>query len=202
MSVVPTDGQSGHVRLAAFIVRYRVRFAAVIVPAAAARPCRHVRISRVGRGNPTESVTCRRRKDLPWPAVGRRTPTSLRRPAASPTSTSPAPTRRARSPPTSRPPPTPRPTAAATPGSTSSTGTAPTRHPTSEPENLMTREPARTADGLLSRSLREGVVAGAVGVAVMTLGEKVEQRFSGRPDSYMPARVLERLLRLPEAPGR
>jgi hypothetical protein len=66
----------------------------------------------------------------------------------------------------------------------------------------MTREPARTADGLLSRSLREGVVAGAVGVAVMTLGEKVEQRFSGRPDSYMPARVLERLLRLPEAPGR
>jgi hypothetical protein len=56
--------------------------------------------------------------------------------------------------------------------------------------------------GLLKRSLWQGAVAGAAGVAVMTLGEKVEQRFTGRPDSYMPARVLERLLRRPEAPGR
>jgi hypothetical protein len=56
--------------------------------------------------------------------------------------------------------------------------------------------------GLLMRSLWQGAVAGAAGVAVMTLGEKVEQRFTGRPDSYMPARVLERLLRRPEAPGR
>jgi hypothetical protein len=52
------------------------------------------------------------------------------------------------------------------------------------------------------RSLWQGAVAGAAGVAVMTLGEKVEQRFTGRPDSSMPARVLERLLRRPEAPGR
>jgi hypothetical protein len=56
--------------------------------------------------------------------------------------------------------------------------------------------------GLLTRSVWQGAVAGAAGVAVMTLGEKVEQRFTGRPDSYMPARVLERLLRRPEAPGR
>lgn len=55
--------------------------------------------------------------------------------------------------------------------------------------------------GLLTRSLWQGAVAGAAGVAVMTLGEKVEQRFTGRPDSYMPARVLERLLHRPEAPG-
>jgi hypothetical protein len=55
---------------------------------------------------------------------------------------------------------------------------------------------------LLSRSLWQGAVAGAVGVVVMTAAEKVEQRFTGRPDSYMPARVLERLLRRPERPGR
>jgi hypothetical protein len=56
--------------------------------------------------------------------------------------------------------------------------------------------------GLMTQSLWQGAVAGAAGVAVMTLGEKVEQRFTGRPDSFMPARVLERLLRRPEAPGR
>jgi hypothetical protein len=56
--------------------------------------------------------------------------------------------------------------------------------------------------GLLTKSLWQGAVAGAAGVAVMTLGEKAEQRFTGRPDSFMPARVLERLLRRPEAPGR
>jgi hypothetical protein len=40
----------------------------------------------------------------------------------------------------------------------------------------------------------KGMVAGAGGVAVMTLGEKFEQRLTGRPDSYMPAHTLERLL--------
>jgi hypothetical protein len=42
------------------------------------------------------------------------------------------------------------------------------------------------------------MVAGAGGVAVMTLGEKLEQRLTGRPDSYMPAHTLERLLGLPQ----
>jgi hypothetical protein len=56
--------------------------------------------------------------------------------------------------------------------------------------------------GLLTRSLWQGMAAGAAGVAAMTLGEKIEQRFTHRPDSYIPARVLQRLLRLPEAPGR
>ena len=40
----------------------------------------------------------------------------------------------------------------------------------------------------------KGLVAGAVGVAVMTLGEKVEQVFTHRPNSFVPAHTLERLL--------
>jgi hypothetical protein len=56
--------------------------------------------------------------------------------------------------------------------------------------------------GLLRRSLWQGVVAGAAGVAVMTVGEKAEQALTGRPDSFMPARVLQRLLRRPESPAR
>jgi hypothetical protein len=46
----------------------------------------------------------------------------------------------------------------------------------------------------------KGMVAGAGGVAVMTLGEKLEQRLTGRPDSYMPAHTLERLLGMPQRP--
>ncbi|WP_139925494.1 hypothetical protein [Hymenobacter sp. DG01] len=45
-----------------------------------------------------------------------------------------------------------------------------------------------------------GVLAGAAGVAAMTLAEKVEQRFTRRPNSYVPAHTLERLLRLPHKP--
>lgn len=48
----------------------------------------------------------------------------------------------------------------------------------------------------------KGMVAGAGGVVVMTLGEKVEQRLTGRPDSYMPAHTLERLLGLPQRGDR
>jgi hypothetical protein len=50
----------------------------------------------------------------------------------------------------------------------------------------------------VGRRLRAGVwkgmLAGAGGVAAMTLGEKLEQRLTGRPNSYMPAHTLERLL--------
>ncbi|HEX8346032.1 MAG TPA: hypothetical protein VF657_15025 [Actinoplanes sp.] len=56
--------------------------------------------------------------------------------------------------------------------------------------------------GMLTRSLWQGVVAGAAGVAVMTAGEKLEQVLTRRPDSHVPARVLERLLGIPERPGR
>ena len=44
----------------------------------------------------------------------------------------------------------------------------------------------------------EGLVAGAVGGAVMTLAEKVEQIFTGRPDSYVPAVTLARLIGVPD----
>lgn len=37
-------------------------------------------------------------------------------------------------------------------------------------------------------AIRQGLVAGAAGAVVMTLGEKVEQRFTHRPDSLVPAR--------------
>ena len=46
----------------------------------------------------------------------------------------------------------------------------------------------------------KGLVAGAVGVAVMTLAEKVEQAFTDRPNSFVPAHTLERLLGLPTKP--
>jgi hypothetical protein len=41
-----------------------------------------------------------------------------------------------------------------------------------------------------------GMAAGLAGAAVMTAVEKVEQRMTGRPDSYVPARTLAHLLRL------
>jgi hypothetical protein len=48
-----------------------------------------------------------------------------------------------------------------------------------------------------STVLFRGLVAGAAGVAAMTLAEKLEQRASGRPNSFVPAHTLERLLRQP-----
>jgi hypothetical protein len=55
---------------------------------------------------------------------------------------------------------------------------------------------------MLTRAMWQGMLAGLAGAAVMTVGEKTEQRLSGRPDSHVPARVLERLMNLPERPGR
>src|SRR4028118_1393974 len=40
----------------------------------------------------------------------------------------------------------------------------------------------------------EGVAAGLVGALAMTIGEKVEQRLTGRPSSYVPALTLGRLV--------
>lgn len=51
-------------------------------------------------------------------------------------------------------------------------------------------------------SVFRGAVAGAVGVAAMTTAEKIEQRFTHRPNSFVPAHTLERLLRLPVRPNR
>ncbi|HEY8597610.1 MAG TPA: hypothetical protein VIL85_04225 [Thermomicrobiales bacterium] len=47
-----------------------------------------------------------------------------------------------------------------------------------------------------------GLAAGLVGVAAMTAGEKIEQQFTRRPNSFVPAHTLERLLRLPQKPDR
>ncbi|MET9431628.1 MULTISPECIES: hypothetical protein [unclassified Streptomyces] len=55
---------------------------------------------------------------------------------------------------------------------------------------------------MMERALWQGMLAGAAGGLVMTLGEKIEQRVTGRPDSYVPARVLERLTGAAERPGR
>ena len=46
---------------------------------------------------------------------------------------------------------------------------------------------------MLKDSVWQGLVAGAVGTIAMTVGEKVEQRLTGRPSSFVPARVLARL---------
>lgn len=65
-------------------------------------------------------------------------------------------------------------------------------------------DPHRPID--VGRRLRAGVwkgmLAGAGGVAAMTLGEKLEQRLTGRPNSYMPAHTLERLLGMQQRPDR
>lgn len=45
-----------------------------------------------------------------------------------------------------------------------------------------------------------GLVAGLVGVAAMTAAEKLEQVFTRRPNSFVPAHTLERLLGLPHKP--
>ncbi|SEQ44907.1 hypothetical protein SAMN05421756_103490 [Microlunatus flavus] len=48
--------------------------------------------------------------------------------------------------------------------------------------------------GLLARAWAQGAVSGLAGVAVMTVGEKLEQALTHRPDSYVPARALLTLL--------
>ncbi|MFK4244693.1 hypothetical protein ACI2KV_17560 [Micromonospora chokoriensis] len=55
---------------------------------------------------------------------------------------------------------------------------------------------------MLKRAVWQGLAAGLVGAAVMTAAEKVEQRVTGRPDSYVPAQVLARLAGLPESSGQ
>jgi hypothetical protein len=51
-------------------------------------------------------------------------------------------------------------------------------------------------------SLAKGALAGVAGVAVMTVGEKLEQAVTKRPNSYVPAHTLERLLGLPTRPDK
>ena len=46
----------------------------------------------------------------------------------------------------------------------------------------------------------KGLAAGFAGVAVMTAGEKLEQAFTHRPNSFVPAHTLERVLGLQQKP--
>ena len=55
---------------------------------------------------------------------------------------------------------------------------------------------------MFKRALWQGLVAGAAGGVAMTLGEKIEQAVTGRPDSHVPGRVPARLTGLPERDGR
>lgn len=59
-----------------------------------------------------------------------------------------------------------------------------------------------TRQGMITRALWQGLLAGTAGGVVMTLGEKIEQAVTGRPDSHVPGRVLERLTGMPDSPGR
>jgi hypothetical protein len=52
------------------------------------------------------------------------------------------------------------------------------------------------------RTALRGLAAGLVGMAAMTAAEKVEQLFTHRPNSYVPAHTLERLLGLPHRPDK
>ncbi len=54
---------------------------------------------------------------------------------------------------------------------------------------------------VVGRVLWEGMVAGAVGAVAMTVGEKLEQRITGRPSSMVPARTLARVTGLSEKSG-
>ncbi|NKX52168.1 hypothetical protein HER39_16655, partial [Arthrobacter deserti] len=47
---------------------------------------------------------------------------------------------------------------------------------------------------ILFSAAAKGALCGLAGVAVMTAGEKVEQAYTRRPDSYIPARTLLALL--------
>ncbi len=49
---------------------------------------------------------------------------------------------------------------------------------------------------ITNKAIVGGLLAGLAGVAAMTLAEKIEQQFTHRPNSYVPAHTLERLLGL------
>jgi hypothetical protein len=79
-----------------------------------------------------------------------------------------------------------------------------TRLPTFDQARWVRHDHHRSID--VGRRVRAGVwkgmLAGAGGVAVMTLGEKLEQAITKRPDSFMPAHTLERVLGLRQKPDR
>ena len=57
-----------------------------------------------------------------------------------------------------------------------------------------------TTTGEILRAAGRGALAGRAGAAIMTVGETLEQRLTGRPSSYVPGRTLASLVGLPR-PG-
>src|SRR3954447_6983789 len=53
---------------------------------------------------------------------------------------------------------------------------------------------------MTGRAVLRGLVAGVAGTAAMTAAEKLEQAFTGRPDSFVPAHTLEGMLRARRRP--
>lgn len=53
---------------------------------------------------------------------------------------------------------------------------------------------------MVKNTVVRGLVAGLAGVAAMTAAEKLEEAFTRRPNSYVPAHTLEQLLGLPHRP--
>src|SRR3954470_1270450 len=72
------------------------------------------------------------------------------------------------------------------------------------PRHYLPDDVARSAEGHDTQSLGSvllyGLVAGAAGVAAMTVAEKLEQTITNRPNSFVPAHTLERLLQQPYKP--
>jgi hypothetical protein len=50
---------------------------------------------------------------------------------------------------------------------------------------------------VIAAAAARGAAAGIAGVAAMTIAEKLEQRLTGRPSSYVPAHTMAHLLGLP-----
>ena len=68
-------------------------------------------------------------------------------------------------------------------------------------ENRVSRPTAGEGHGMAGL-VSQGLLAGLAGVAAMTLAEKLEQAVTGRPNSYVPAHTLKRLLGARRRPDR
>jgi hypothetical protein len=62
--------------------------------------------------------------------------------------------------------------------------------PDVDPDRPGAHKRSGSSGGVLVR----GLLAGAAGVAAMTIAEKIEQSLTGRPNSFVPAHTLQRLL--------
>lgn len=53
---------------------------------------------------------------------------------------------------------------------------------------------------VIGRGVKTGMLAGFAGTVAMTASEKIEQALTGRPNSFIPAHAMERVLGLPTKP--